>query len=268
MTVAEVLGSATLHIESLKGRVLDVLALTKPASLDSAVNLIKIISKLSPLLGNVIEFSAVEFLNGQPEYAGVGLWKRQDPDFPDAIFESAIRPAPGLEIKAWFPFATEITARFKISQALFTQDHISVCLLAWTLDDLVFGQPRIIDVCLAPARSVANARDKHYHRPPDYLVLEPEDTSLRTRNLRQTNVNGYKWQDTAEKLKEAELLVKGWGEKGKVYSPSIAYQARLRDLLGRFRYRLDTNFAKMDRIVHVEIEGFKERVLNTGFMTG
>jgi len=33
--------------------------------------------------------------------------------------------------------------------------------------------------------------------------------------------------------------------------------------MGRHSYRLDTNFAKMDRIRHVDLETFKTRVLNT-----
>ena len=33
----------------------------------------------------------------------------------------------------------------------------------------------------------------------------------------------------------------------------------------RFPYRLDTNFAKMDRIVHADIEAFKDRVYATQF---
>jgi hypothetical protein len=41
------------------------------------------------------------------------------------------------------------------------------------------------------------------------------------------------------------------------------HQARLRTLTKRFRYRLDTNFAKMDRIVHPGIEAFKKRVLDS-----
>jgi hypothetical protein len=36
----------------------------------------------------------------------------------------------------------------------------------------------------------------------------------------------------------------------------------LRELLIRYKYRLDTNFAKMDRIVHPGIEEFKQRVYN------
>ena len=263
MTTRKVLDSATRHVAALRGRVLDVLTLSKPASADAAVNLAKVVSKLSPLLGNVIEFSAVEFLNEQKEYRKFGMWKRQDPDFPDAIFEGSVHPRPGLEIKAWFPFATEITARFKNSQTYFAEDSIYVCMLAWTLENLVFGKPMIIDVCIVSGKSVAEARDRHYHKPPDYLVLEPEDTAARTRNLQQTNVNGYKWQDTRQKFRRAEQIVKSWGRDGRNYSALPEYQAKVKGLFSRFRYRLDANFAKMDRIVEAKVESFKSSVMQT-----
>ena len=263
MTTKEILEAVTGHLSGLKGRVLDVVTLSKPASAEAAANLAKIVSKLSPFLGNIIEFRLVDFLNLQRGYKKFGTWKRQDPDFPDAIFEGSINPQPGLDIKAWFPFSTEITARFKISQTHFVHDSINLCIVAWVLDNLVFGMPRVIDVCIVSGRLVAAARDGHYHNPPDYLVREPEDTTARTRNLQQTNVNGYKWQDTPSKFKEAERIVTGWGANGRAYSSSPDYQHRLRDLLGRFRYRLDTNFAKMDRIVQGDIESFKDRVLET-----
>jgi len=38
-------------------------------------------------------------------------------------------------------------------------------------------------------KSVAEARDKHY-QSTGLLVIEPEDTRQRTRNLQQTNTNG------------------------------------------------------------------------------
>ena len=75
-----------------------------------------------------------------------------------------------------------ITARFKDSQNHFKDDQTYVCLLAWMPDQLIFGKPHIIDVCVVSGLSVAQARDTHYHNPPDYLVLEPEDTTARTRN--------------------------------------------------------------------------------------
>jgi hypothetical protein len=264
-TYKDILASASQHVQDLAGHVFDLLTISKPISPAAAVNLSKVVSKLSPLLGNLIEFNTVEFLNDQSEYHKLGAWQRQDPGFPDAIFIGPkITPAPGFEIKAWFPLATEITARFKDSQNHFKEDQTNVCMLAWLPDQLIFGKPKIIDVCIVSGRSIAEARDNHYHNPPDYLVLEPEDTTARTRNLQQTNTNGYKWQGTEPaQFKEAQELVKSWGKAGRQYQPTAKYQALLRQLINRFPYRLDTNYAKMDRIVHKGIEDFKQRVLGT-----
>jgi len=63
----------------LEGHVFDVLTVTKPVSVEAAVNLAKVISKLSPLLGNMIEFNTVEVLNSKAEFHRFGKWIRQDP---------------------------------------------------------------------------------------------------------------------------------------------------------------------------------------------
>lgn len=266
MNTRQVLTQATVHLKQLEGHVFDLLTISKPISPDAAINLAKVISKLSPLLGNLIEFNTVEFLNDQDEFKDLGFWKRQDPGFPDTIFEGSISPMPGFEIKTWFPLATEITARFKDSQNHFSHDQTDVCMIAWLPENLLFGKPKILDVCVVSGLSVAVARDTHYHNPPDYLVLEPEDTKARTRNLQQTNTNGYKWQGTFEQFKEAETIVRAWGKDGKAYKPIREYQLQLRELIRRFPYRLDTNFAKMDRIVHEEIEIFKSSVLQKQYL--
>lgn len=138
-------------------------------------------------------------------------------------------------------------------------------MLAWLPEFLIFGKPKIVDIVVVSGRSVAKARDDHYHNPPDYLVLEPEDTATRTSNLQQTNTNGYKFQGTPAQFSEAQAVVASWGRGGATYLPTPAYQARLRELIARFPYRLDTNFAKMDRIVHAEIEAFKNRVHGSQF---
>ncbi len=129
-TTADVLKLAGGHLNELSGHIFNLLEVTKPISPDAAVNLAKVVSKLSALLGNLIEFNTVEFLNDQAEYADLGTWKRQDPGFPDTIFVGSILPMAGFEIKAWFPLATEITARFKDSQNHFLQDQTNVCMLA------------------------------------------------------------------------------------------------------------------------------------------
>lgn len=229
------------------------------------MRLAKIISKLSPLIGNLIEFSTVELLN-RYDWGGYGVWERQDPGFPDAVFKSeSLIPNPGIEIKAWFPLATEITARFKDSVAFFEGNNVNVALIAWLPEFVIFGRPRIIKVLTVSGKSVAMARDAHYHRPPNYLVLEPEDTSERTGNLRQTNTNGYKLQEDKCVLAEAISMVEKWGEEWLAYRPDAAYQSQLRFLLGSFPYRLDTNYAKIDRIEHKDIERFKTEIAETVF---
>ncbi|MBR3581401.1 MAG: hypothetical protein IKN95_10490 [Lachnospiraceae bacterium] len=265
MTFRDVLDDAKKELTNLDEHLIDVLDISRPHSLEYAKNLAKVISKLSPLLGNMIEFSTVELLN-QHDWEKTGVWIRQDPGFPDALFKSDyIFPNPGIEIKAWFPLATEITARFKDSVTIFSENNIDVALIAWLPEHVIWGKPQIIDVLIVSGKSVAEARDTHYHRPPDYIVFEPEDTSERTSNLQQTNTNGYKLQSDKCDAKQAELLVESWGPLGKIYSPTIAYQKLLHELLGKYVYRLDTNYAKIDRIEHEDIEIFKQQVLNKEF---
>lgn len=263
MNTQDILRVGADHLSGLSGHVFDLLTVSKPISPDAAINLSKVVSKLSPLLGNLIEFNTVEYLNDQEDFLGLGEWRRQDPGFPDTVFLGDVSPTPGFEIKAWFPLATEITARFKDSQNHFQHDETHVCMLAWLPEYLIFGKPKIVDVCVVSGQSVAKARDDHYHNPPDYLVLEPEDTKARTPNLQQTNTNGYKWQGTRAQFAEATKLVQAWGADGRNYLPTPDYQLMLRELIQRFPYRLDTNFAKMDRIVHRGIEDFKAKVLGS-----
>ena len=256
----EILTKAEAVILNLTGQTLDVLEITKSPDIQYARHLAKVISKLSPLVGNMIEFSIVSLLN-ELEWPSQGQWIRQDPGFPDTLFDGIVTPKPGIEVKTWFPLATEITARFKDSIRHFEEDQTDVALIAWFPEYLLYGKPKIIDVCINTAKSLATARDTHYHNPPDYLVVEPEDTSARTVNLQQTNTNGYKFQGTPEELAEAERDVEMWGKAGKIYSPEPEYQNQIKRLMGRYSYRLDTNFAKIDRIRHSSLEEFKRQVL-------
>lgn len=261
MNTTEVLDLAGDRLRGLQGHVFDVIEVAKPISPEAALNLAKIVSKLSPLVGNLIEFNTIEFLNDQEVFQSLGLWCRQDPGFPDNVFRcETIAPEAGLEIKAWFPLATEITARFKGSQTQLAEENTKVALLAWLPESLIFGKPQILDVAMISGLALARSRDAHYHRPPGYLVVEPQDTTTRTANLQQTNTTGYKFQGTAIQLAEATRVVDGWGVNGRTYLPNADYQAKLRNLMGRFRYREDTNFAKLNRINNPDIEAFKASV--------
>lgn len=228
MNTQQVIALARDYLRGLAGHKFDVLEVTKPVSPEAAVNLSKIISKLSPLVGNLIEFNSCEYLNDQEGFAEFGKWQRQDPGFPDTIFAGTVTPTPGFEIKAWFPLATEITARFKDSQNHFTHDQTYVAMLAWLPEFLIFGKPTIVDIVVVSGASVAKARDDHYHNPPDYLVMEPGDTTARTSNLQQTNTNGYKFQGTPKQFKEAQALVQNWGATGNLLAHGSLSKAAAR----------------------------------------
>ena len=106
LNTREAIASAAQHLHRLEGHIFDVLNVSKPVSVEAAMNLAKMISKLSPLLGNMIEFNTVEVLNAVESFHQFGKWVRQDPGFPDTILLGSISPTPGFEIKAWFPMAT------------------------------------------------------------------------------------------------------------------------------------------------------------------
>lgn len=263
-TYKEVLKTAERTLAEMQGTTLDILTLARPTSAAEIQNTAKIISKLSPLVGNLIEFRSADFLNGNPWFSPLGKWIRQDPGFPDVLFKGSVSPSPGVEIKAWFPFATEITGRFKDSEKRFKNNEIDLAILAWLPEFIFWGKPKIVDVCIVSGKSVANARDMHYHKPPHYLVLEPEDTTDRTSNLQQSNTLGYVIQEKDKaKIKAAEEIVSSWGKNGRQYSLSASYQQKLVDLMTKINYREDSNYSKIDRIEHQGIETFKTKVLDT-----
>lgn len=263
MNTQQILELATKELERLIGHSIDVITIGSPPDREYAEILAKTISKLSPLMGNMIEYAIIKHLNEASQDSSLGTWKRQDPGFPDAIFDGTITPMPGIEIKTWFPLATEITARFKDSESHFDENQTNVAVVAWLPEYILFGKPKIIDIFVSSAKSIAKARDTHYHKPPGYLVIEPEDTSLRTINLQQTNTNGYKFQGTVEQLVEAKKYVDELGEEFLDYNHKPEYQTMVRALMSQYPYRLDTNFAKIDRIEHAGLEEFKLKVLAT-----
>jgi hypothetical protein len=66
MNTQDVIRIASQHLTQLSGHTFDLLNIAKPHSIDAAITLAKlngVVSKLSPLVGNLIEFNIVEFLN-------------------------------------------------------------------------------------------------------------------------------------------------------------------------------------------------------------
>lgn len=266
MDYREALEIADQALLALHGHTIDVLSVSKPRDIQGAVELSKIVSKLSPIIGNLIEYAIARHLNEIYTWPNDCRWIRQDPGFPDAILSGLPGIKPGIEVKTWFPLSTEITARFRDSQNYFQANHIKVVMVCWMLEQVLAGQPKIIDIWIGDAIDVAKARDTHYHNPPHYLVMEPEDTQKRTRNLQQSNCHGHIFQGTSDQLAEAITVVDSWGNSAKEYQPNRDYQILLRQLTRLFPYRLDTNFGKMDRIGLPSLETFKANVLNSMYI--
>lgn len=80
-----------------------------------------------------------------------------------------------------------------------------------------------------------------------------------------TNTNGYKFQEDKSDILQAARVVRAWGAEQLFYDPDATYQNMLKVLQGQFVYRQDTNYAKIDRIEHVDIEAFKAKVENSIF---
>ena len=69
-------------------------------------------------------------------------------------------------------------------------------------------------------------------------------------------------------MQQAVKDIQKWVKKNNTTNSTLIpassqYQEMASFLMSKYPYRLDTNFAKIDRINHNDIESFKERVLNT-----
>lgn len=265
ITTERVLELATEHLNTLIGHTFDVINIAQPNDENYARFLTKVVSKLSPIVGNMIEEQMSVHLNTIDELQNVGKWVRQDPGFPDNIFESDyLNSTPGIEVKAWFPLATEITGRFKTSQNLLTDNSTLLALVVWMPEFILYGRPKIIDIWIGTAHSIALARDSHYFDPPRYLVIEPQDTTTRTANLQQQNVEGYVFQPTTDiGIEELNDYFRDLGLNNLEYPPNQELLQAIERLRTNFQYRLDTNFAKLNRLQHAGINEFKRTVLDS-----
>ncbi|MVA77162.1 hypothetical protein GC722_14175 [Auraticoccus sp. F435] len=260
------LARASEVLQDLAGEDVDAIDV-KSVETEEAPFLAKIVSKLSPMVGNLMEQRVVSILDEEAEDGF--SWHRQDPGFPDAILKhpDATGTHTGYEIKAWYVLSTEITGRFKESQHLLADKNINVVIVAWCMSHMIFGKPKILGVLTVSGQELAASRDSHYHNPPEYLIVEPQDTSARTANLQQSNVNGYKLQEADS---DAALLARIRAEHAALTSRpdpySAAAQAEALDLMNRLVYRLDTNFAKIDRVVNADVEAFKSQILSSTYL--
>lgn len=260
------LEEAVEALQDVKGRRYDVLDVRRPESLDEAAELGQVINKITPIVANTIEFRVAEHLNDTMDLPPGVHWERQDPEFPDVVLKGLGGSQPGVEIKAWYPLSTEMTGRFRETQRHLMDDLTKIAVLAWVPEGIIYGQPKIIDVFVDDALNVAQSRDSKYHDPPDYLVLEPFDTSDRTSNLQQSNVWGHRLQENdPDRINEARELATELNLLNTEYESSYDYHKRLQRLYSEFDYRQETNFAKLARLKHAPLDAFDDKVMNTSY---
>ena len=76
MDYKEILAQANAELSLLDENLIDILEIKRPQSMVYAKNLAKVISKLSPLLGNMIEFSTVDILR---QHRIISTYKQNHP---------------------------------------------------------------------------------------------------------------------------------------------------------------------------------------------
>lgn len=248
--------------EALQGLMSEPLGILSVQSMGPDVDAVLIaqnISKLSPFVSTQVENAVITTLTKVPGIDGLS-WIRQDPAFPDAgLTFHGVPSGDGIEAKAWYVCGTEITARFRSSQVVLIGKQIYVVVVAWVMDRIIQGRPIILDYALFEAMGLAQARDEKYHKPPRYLVVEPEDTSNRPANLQQANTDGLIMQtDSPDVLTRAAAMVPTGFSEPPYTESSRELTEKLRN---NFRYRTETNFAKLDRIGHAGVNAFKAQVL-------
>lgn len=249
-------------VAGLRAHPVDLLSVKSLGPDVDALLIARNISKLSPFVSTQIENIAIKVLSDVPSADGLD-WVRQDPGFPDAgLRYLGVPTGHGIEAKAWYVCGTEITARFRASQVLLKDRRVYLLLVAWIMSKVLFGQPTVLDFLLVDAGDVARVRDEHYHAPPNYLVIEPQDTTTRAANLQQANVMGFIVQTREESvLQPMRVLIDRHEPPYTDWSRSISHVLRQ-----NLPYREETNFGKIDRIAHPEIEAFKARVLATNYL--
>lgn len=129
-----------------------------------------------------------EFRRSTIGFPDVLLVQRADPEV--VIFE--------IEAKSWYVLSGDpLTARFETA-ASFIDDRTLIVIVAWVLDGVVSGSPKLLRLHVDNAKRLAEARDAEWTRndPDKHRVVEPpvapEGT---TANLIETKVRGERFKD-------------------------------------------------------------------------
>lgn len=213
---------------ALEGSTIDDFRLPLPGN-------IKDISKAAALVSGVVEDRIPALLNQVRDrtWDEDGLFhayefRRFTIGFPDILLIERANPANvlfELEAKSWYILSGDpLTARFETSGQVVREGTL-VAVVAWLLDGIVSGSPKLLRIHIDDAKRLAAVRDAAWTSigSTTHRVVEPENQPETARNLIRTQVRG-------------ELLSSG-------------------------SWRKDSdNFGKLDRLYDEDLQRFRDDV--------
>jgi hypothetical protein len=198
-------GSRTLVVDparireallALEGTVIEDFRLPLPGDLRD-------IAKAAALVSGVVEDRIPALLNGVRGHtwdADNALhafeFRRFTIGFPDILLVERANPENVLfqmEVKSWYILASDpLTARFETSPVVMAEGTI-IAVVAWLLDGVVAGSPKLLRIHSDDALRLAAVRDAAWENiepPGSHRVIHPEVVPGTPRNLVQTLARG------------------------------------------------------------------------------
>lgn len=181
---------------ALEGAVIEDLRLPLPGDLRD-------IAKAAALVSGIVEDRIPALLNNvrghtwdQDDTLHAFEFRRFPIGFPDILLVERANPDNVLfqmEAKSWYILAADsLTARFETSPVIMTEGTI-IAIVAWLLDGVVAGSPKLLRIHSDDAHRLAAARDAAWEAiapPGSHRVIHPENAPGTPRNLVQTVARG------------------------------------------------------------------------------
>ncbi len=262
----QIISIAKRRIKKFEGSRLGILVIKPARSEEEKENIRKQLIQLSSFVSIYFQQKITDSLKKMRRLPKGASWiERKAQEFPDIVMMRRGRFRVGFEIKTCYMGSSEITANMRVTQKYLRKKKISVVVLAWDLSSVSSGTPKIKGIWIERALKVARYRDNTYNKPPENIVREPEDTSHRTKNLKQISCKGLKLQKPRRKSKKLQKVIedcKRRFRKRRSYSLDKEYQRELNWLKNTGFYREDANFGRLDRIKLKYLNEFKRKFLS------
>lgn len=207
---------------ALEGTVIEDLRLPLPGDL-------KDLAKAAALVSGVVEDRIPALLNSVRSHTWdednalhAYEFRRFTIGFPDILLVERANPENVLfqiEAKSWYILASDpLTARFETSPVVMAEGTI-IAVVAWVLDGVVAGSPKLLRIHSDDALRLAEVRDSAWETIPpagSHRVVHPENAPGTPRNLVQTLARGEVLRSSGW-AKDAD----NYGKLERLYDPKI-----------------------------------------------